>query len=135
MRLASTSIPPRTQTDSPVYQDVVGGAVVLDLVHADPWYVVLRRPPDGGGGGRQVGHADPLLVGAGLTAAHVGLDGGGDVRGPGVGVQLGVKVRRGVDNQLDGGCGLSGGVGGDARELSRVLRAAKTSGGGGRGTR
>lgn len=55
--------------------------------------MVLRRPPDGGRAGRHVGHADPLLVGAGLTPADVGLDGGGNVRGSGVGVQLGVEMR------------------------------------------
>lgn len=112
-------------TVSPVYQYVVCRAVVLDLVHADSRYVVLRGPPDGGRTGREIRHADPLLVRPGLTPAHVGLDGCGNVGRPRVRVQFRVKVRRRVDDQLHRGRGFPGCIRSYAGELSRILEARK----------
>lgn len=113
---------------SPVYEDVVRGAVVLDLVHADAGDVVLGRPPDDRRARREVRHADPLLVGPEVTPADVGLDGSGDVGRPRVRVQLGVKMRRGVDDQLHRRRGLPGRIGGDACELPRILQEKTETG-------
>lgn len=111
---------------SPVYEYVICRAVVLDLVHADSWYMVLWGPPDGCRTGCEIRHTDPLLVWTGLASTDVGLDGCGNVRGPWVGVQLRVKVRWRVDNQLNGSCGLSSCVGCYACELSRILDITKS---------
>lgn len=86
------NVDPHLPSVLPVDEYIICGAVVLDLVHADPWYVVLRGPSDGSGAGCQVRHADPLLVRPDLAPAHVGLDGGGNVRRPWVRVQFGVIV-------------------------------------------
>ncbi|KAG5269675.1 hypothetical protein AALO_G00204730, partial [Alosa alosa] len=105
----------------PVDEDVVGGAVVLDLVHAHPGDLALWGPVDDNGRGGELGHAYSGLVGLGVAAAGVGLDGGGHVGRTRFWFQLGVVMGRWVDHELHLLCGLPGCVGCDAREHPRVL--------------
>lgn len=63
-----------------------------------------------------------MLIGAGLASADIGFDGCGDVRRPRIRIQFGVKVWRGVDDQLNRSSGLPSGIGCYTCELSRVLK-------------